>query len=127
MPWIRSTAHASSRRNTTVVGMVRLLRKLWRRKDWEIFSRNRRKKKFNLRNKKKSRHYEENMGLYKLAEWFEQNIKNRNELNHWNCLTAKQFQFTKTYRNSIRCENLVTKRIWDFINKQNGSNRTLKT
>ena len=56
------------------------------------------------------------MGLYKLAESFEQNIKNMNELNHWNCITVKQFQFTKTYRNSIRCENFVTKRISDFIN-----------
>ena len=36
------------------------------------------------------------MGLYKLAESFEQNIKNINELHHWNCLTVKQFQFTKT-------------------------------
>ena len=35
-----------------------------------------------IEGKKKSRHYEENMGLYKLAEWFEQNIKNMNELNH---------------------------------------------
>ena len=67
------------------------------------------------------------MGLNKLAGWFEQNVKNMNELNHWNCLTAKLFQFTKTYRNSIRCENFVTKRIWDFMNQQNRLNRILKT
>ena len=56
------------------------------------------------------------MELYKLAESFEQNIKNMNELNHWNRITVKQFQFTKTYRNSICCENFVMKRISDFIN-----------
>ena len=36
------------------------------------------------------------MGFYTLAECFEQNIKNMNELNHWDCITVKQFQFTKT-------------------------------
>ena len=39
-------------------------------------------KKIQFEKQKKSRHYDENMGLYKLAEWFEQNIKNMNELNH---------------------------------------------
>ena len=69
--------------------------------------------------------YKENMGFYTLAEWFEQNIKNMNELHHWNCCTVKQFQFTETYRNSIRCENFVTKRmqsgmmqVFPILNKQ---------
>ena len=49
---------------------------------FENYDGEKKEKKLNLRNKKKSKHYEDNMGLYKLAEWFEQNIKNMNELNH---------------------------------------------
>ena len=47
------------------------------------------------------------MGLYKSAEWFEQNIKNINELHHWNCLTVKQFQFTKTQEFSFAVKILL--------------------
>ena len=47
------------------------------------------------------------MELYKLAESFEQNIENINELHHWNCLTVKQFQFTKTQEFSFAVEILL--------------------
>ena len=47
------------------------------------------------------------MGLNKLAEWFEQNIKNINKLHHWNCLTVKQFQFTKTQEFAIAVNILL--------------------
>ena len=47
------------------------------------------------------------MGLYKLAESFEQKIKNINELHHWNCLTVKQFQFTKTQEFSFAVKILL--------------------
>ena len=46
--------------------------------------------------------YEDNMGLYKLAESFEQNIKNINELHHLNCLRVKQFTKTQEFSFAVK-------------------------